>query len=69
MITSNLARAGHPSRVLVPAGTPGGLGLLMDSVIMTDNLATIHASEIDQIIGHLLDQTELDAALRTSFAL
>jgi hypothetical protein len=26
-------------------------GLLMDSVIMTDNLATIRYSEIDRIIG------------------
>jgi mRNA interferase MazF len=40
MITSNLSRAGHPSRVTVSVG--GGnaprTGLLMDSVIATDNL-------------------------------
>lgn len=28
-----------------------GSGLLMDSVIMTGNLATIHHSEIDRVIG------------------
>src|SRR5947209_13071944 len=43
MITSNLARAGHPSRVTVSLATPEGkrCGLLTDSVIMTDNLATV----------------------------
>ncbi len=69
MITSNLARAGHPSRVLVRVGKGSGLGLLMDSVIMTDNLATIHESEIDQVIGHLPESTGLDTALRTTLAL
>ena len=41
----------------------------MDSVIMTDNLATIHDSEIDRIIGHLDGLAELDTALRTTLAL
>jgi mRNA interferase MazF len=50
MITSNMARAGHPSRVIVRAGSESAneSGLLMDSVIMTDNLATTHYSEIDR---------------------
>lgn len=53
MITSNMARAGHPSRVMVRVDGQAaeGSGLLMDSVIMTDNLATIHHSEIDRVIG------------------
>src|SRR6266446_5089804 len=53
MISSNLARAGHPSRVVVRVAGEGAKhsGLLMDSVIMTDNLATIHHSEIDRVIG------------------
>ncbi len=44
MITSNLARASHPSRIVVSLQTIEGQrsGLLTDSVIMTDNLATIH---------------------------
>jgi mRNA interferase MazF len=47
MITSNMARAGHPSRVVVRADSEGaqGSGLLMDSVIMTDHLATIQHSQ------------------------
>jgi mRNA-degrading endonuclease toxin of MazEF toxin-antitoxin module len=41
----------------------------MDSVIMTDNLATIRHSEIDRVIGALSVMTEVDAALRTTLAL
>ena len=42
MVTSNLARRGHPGRVFVPLNSPQaqGSGLLTDSVIMTDDLAT-----------------------------
>ena len=71
MITSNMARAGHPSRVMVRAGSEAakGSGLLMDSIIMTDNLATIHHSEIDRVIGTVTELNEIDAALRTTLAL
>jgi mRNA interferase MazF len=71
MITSNMARAGHPSRVVVSVGSESakGSGLLMDSIIVTDNLATIHHSEIDRIIGTLRGLKEIDAALRTTLAL
>jgi mRNA interferase MazF len=71
MITSNMARAGHPSRVMVRSGSESakGTGLLMDSVIMTDNLATIHVSEIDRVIGAFAGLNEIDAALRTTLAL
>jgi mRNA interferase MazF len=71
MITSNMARAGHPSRVVVRVASEGGegSGLLMDSVIMTDNLATVRHSEIDRVIGTLPEARELDAALRTTLAL
>ena len=53
MITSNMASAGHPIRVIVRVGSESakGSGLLMDSVIMTGNLATIHYPEIDRAIG------------------
>ena len=71
MITSNMARAGHGSRVTVTAASENGKrsGLLMDSVIMTDNLATVRYSEIDRIIGTFLGTNEFDAALRTTLAL
>ena len=66
-----MVRAGHPSRVVVNVGSElaRGSGLLMDSVIMTDNLATIHHSEIDRVIGAVGELKEIDAALRTTLAL
>jgi len=71
MITSNTARAGHASRVTVLPGGEGAKasGLLMESVIMTDNLATVRYSEIDRVIGSLRDLAEIDAALRPTLAL
>jgi mRNA interferase MazF len=70
MITSNLSRAGHPSRVLVTLSTPAGQrsGLLTDSVVMTDNLATITEIAIDRVIG-ALPMTEVDKALRHTLGL
>jgi len=71
MITSNMARAGHPSRVIVRVDSERakGSGLLTDSVIMTDNLATIHYLEIDRVIGTFAGLKEIDSALRTTLAL
>lgn len=71
MITSNMVRAGPPSRVIVRVGSENakGSGLLIDSVVMTDNLATIHYSEIDRVIGTFAALKEIDAALRVTFAL
>ena len=66
MITSNLARGGHPSRIVVQRATPQGQrsGLLSDSVIMTDNLATVFDGEIDRAIGAWTDMAAVDAALK-----
>ncbi|MGA2736576.1 MAG: hypothetical protein ABSG65_03895 [Bryobacteraceae bacterium] len=71
MIASNMACAGHPSRVVVRVAGErrNGSGLLMDSVIMTDNLATVHYAEIDRVIGALPETGGLDAPLRTTLAL
>lgn len=71
MITSNMARAGHPSRVVVRRAQHGSSdsGLLMDSVIMTDNLATVRAAVMDCVIGSLRSMTEVDAALRATLSL
>jgi mRNA interferase MazF len=65
MISSNIHRAGHPSRVLFKLNTPEGLqsGLLTDSVIMTDNLATISECAVDRVIGYL-PMNLIDKALR-----
>lgn len=71
MVTSNLARAGHPSRVLIEKATPDGqkTGLISDSVIMTDNLATILDTEIDRAIGSWSNMAVVDAALKHTFGI
>jgi mRNA interferase MazF len=71
MISSNLQRAGHPSRVLVSVATPEGkqTGLVADSVIMTDNLATILDTEFDRRLGQFADSKKVDVALRHTFDL
>jgi mRNA interferase MazF len=71
MITSNLIRAGHPSRLLVQASSTLGhqMGLLTDSVIMTDNLATTLNRAIDKQIGRVVDMSNVQNALRYTFGL
>ena len=55
MITSKMFRANHSSRVTILLSTLEGQqsGLLTDSVVMADNLATIVESAIDRVIGSL----------------
>jgi mRNA interferase MazF len=71
MITSHMTRAGQPSGVIVRGDRRGSeaSGLLMDSVIMTGNLATILHSEIDRVLGSLGEMTEVDAALRKTLSI
>ncbi len=70
MVTSNMSRAGHAARVelLVNSENAKQSGLLMDSVVMADNLATIHLSEINRIIGRI-PMSAIDSALRLVLAL
>lgn len=70
MITSQMSRAGHPSRVTILLNTPEGQqsGLLTDSVIMTDNLATIVLSALHRIIGSV-PMTDIDQALKHTLRL
>ena len=65
MITSNMSRADHPSRVTILGSTPEGQrsGLIMDSVVMTDNLATVVESTIERVIGWM-PMEKVNAALR-----
>lgn len=71
MISSNPARAGHPSRVVVRADSAEGrtAGLRLDSVIMTDNLATVLDSETDTMLGRFPAMRVVDAALRHTLGL
>ena len=71
MITSNLARRAHRSRVFIPLNSPEAkeAGLLTDSVIMTDNLATVMNKAIAGTLGRLKNTIGVDAALRQTLAL
>lgn len=70
MITSQIVRGGHPSRVMALLSSPEGRrsGLLTDSVVMTDNLATVMESAISSVIGSL-PMGAVDKALRHSLDL
>ena len=54
-ITTNLQRARDPAHLLIESATSDGqlAGLLHDSVISCNNLATIDPSRIDRVIGSL----------------
>ena len=66
MISSNIARRGHPSRIFVGLNSPESKasGLRLDSVIMTDNLATVLDSEIDSMLGSFPEMPAGDTALK-----
>ena len=71
MVSSNLARRGHSSRLFVSVASAEGkaAGLRLDSVIMTDNLTTVLESEIGSLLGRLPDMTAVNAALQHTLAL
>jgi mRNA interferase MazF len=71
MITSNMSRADHPSRVKLLLNSSQGrqTNILMDSLVMTDNLATVIENEIDRVLGGLGEMDEVEAALRRTLAL
>jgi mRNA interferase MazF len=64
-ITSNLERTGE-TRVRISKDSPAGqaMGILSDSVIVADHLATILPREIDKVIGRCTCMPEVEAALR-----
>ncbi|HSM82671.1 MAG TPA: type II toxin-antitoxin system PemK/MazF family toxin [Nodosilinea sp.] len=66
MISSNMRRVGHPSRIEIrlDAHEAAQSGLLTNSVIMTDNLATVLESEIDRTLGIWSNTAAVDTALR-----
>ncbi len=54
-ITTNLARAGEPTHLLIEASTIEGQqsGLLHDSLISCNNLVTVELTRIHKVIGRL----------------
>lgn len=71
MISSNMRRAGHRSRVSLQMGSLEGrqAGVLTDSVVMTDNLATVELSLLSRRIGRLPSMQNVDTALKNTLAL
>jgi mRNA interferase MazF len=70
MISGRMFRAGYPSRVVIEKDSTQGLrsGLLGDSVVMADNLATVALTAIDRVIG-AVGMAEIDGALRHTLGL
>lgn len=70
MITSNTQRTG-PTRLKVNKTDSVGqsMGLLTDSVVVTDNLATVQEREIDKAIGHCSDMPSVEQALRCTLGM
>jgi len=70
LITTNLGRKG-PTRVVVSGHSAAGMtmGLLSDSVIVTDALQTVHRTAIRTKIGTCPMIREVDAALRVTLGL
>jgi mRNA interferase MazF len=53
VITSNMSRADYPSRVTLLLNSSEGkqAHILTDSIVMTENLATIRENEIDRVLA------------------
>lgn len=71
MISSNMNRTNHPSRVTILLNTAEGIasGLRLDSIIMTDNIVTVLENEIDSILGSVPDLEKINKALMHTFGL
>ncbi len=71
MVSSNLSRVGHASRVPVLLKDPATsqTGLKSDSVIMTDNLATIELQLIERTIGNMPRMELVNLALHNTLAI
>lgn len=70
IITSRMDRACNYSRVTILRNSLEGQqsGLLTDSVVMTDNLATVVITALDRVIGQL-PMALIDYALRHTLSL
>ena len=72
-ITTNVRRAREPTHLLIERSTLEGqqAGLLHDSVVSCNNLATVHEDPINRAIGHLPDplMLSIDECLKTALGL
>ena len=72
-ITTNMRHVNDPTHLLIPWGTPEGqqAGLIHDSVVSCNNLATVHEERIHRVIGHLPDamMSRIDECLKAALGL
>lgn len=72
-ITTNLRRVGEPSQLLIDPATAEGRasGLLSQSAVSCENVATIHESRIARTIGRLPASVmqQVDGCLRAALGL
>lgn len=70
LVTSNLQRTG-PTRVRIAHDSDAGraMGLLSDSVVVADNLATVLDREVDKAVGTCPLMDWVDTALRRALGL
>ncbi len=70
LITSNLNRTGAMRvRIYKNSSVCKQMGLMTDSVVMVDNLATVQDREVDRVIGDCPIMEQVDIALGKIFAL
>ena len=70
LITSNLKRTGVTRvRIYKNSSVCKQMGLVKDSVVMVDNLATVQDREVYRVIGDCPIMEQVDIALRKIFAL
>lgn len=69
-ISSNLNRTG-PTRVRFDQATAEGkqMGIINDSVVITDKLATVESKAVEKVLGVCVGMDQVDAALRTTLGL
>ena len=72
-ITTNLARAGEPTHLLIESSTTKGQqsGLLHDSLVSCNNLVTVELTRIHKVIGRLPAATmqRIDDCLKAALGL
>ena len=72
-ITTTMLRVNDPTHLLIPSVTPEGqqTGLLHDSVVSCNNLATVHEDRIYRVIGNLPEAImhRIDECLKVALGL
>ena len=72
-ITTTMLHVNDPTHLLIPWGTPEGqqAGVLHDSVVSCNNLASVHEDRIHRVIGHLPEAImhRIDECLKAALGL